>query len=285
VSEEFESGLRLSGLTVERNGFPVVRDLDLHAPLGSVTVLLGPNGAGKTTVLEAISGVIASALGEIEFAGQTVTGLSRVKRSRLGLGHVQQGRAVFSELTVAENIEVARRGTWSLDEAYAIFPELRTRHNVNAGMLSGGEQQMLVIARALAAQPKLLLLDELSLGLAPIIAQRLIAAIRVLADESRLGVVLVEQFAPLALSIGDRAYVLRDGRCIYDGVCDEVTDDVLRGAYLGASDGESDHGREPPRNPMPSEFGTSPRPTSCSTSPGRAVMTAPPAGGGAETSD
>jgi branched-chain amino acid transport system ATP-binding protein len=229
-----DAGLAVSGLTVERASFPVVHDISLRAPLGQVTVVLGANGAGKTTMLEAISGVIPAASGKIELGGTDITSVSRRNRARAGLGHVEQGRSVFAELTTEENLEVSRRGDWKFDEAYGLFPELKERRDVRAGLLSGGEQQMLVIARAMSAQPKLLMVDEMSLGLAPRVAKRLISAIRILADRGT-GVLLVEQYAGLALAIGDHAYVVTQGRLVYDGPCQTLAEqpEVLRRAYLG----------------------------------------------------
>jgi branched-chain amino acid transport system ATP-binding protein len=227
-------GLVVSGLTVERVSFPVVHGVSIRAPLGQVTVVLGANGAGKTTMLEAISGVIPAAGGKVELGGTDITSISRRNRARAGLGHVEQGRNVFAELTTEENLEIARRGDWAFSAAYGLFPELRERRNVRAGLLSGGEQQMLVIARAMSAQPKLLMVDEMSLGLAPRVAKRLIGSIRTLAGQGT-GVLLVEQYAGLALAVGDHAYVITQGRLVYDGPCLTLVEqpEVLRHAYLG----------------------------------------------------
>jgi branched-chain amino acid transport system ATP-binding protein len=227
-------GLVVNELTVERVSFPVVHGVSIRAPLGKVTVVLGANGAGKTTMLEAISGMIPTAGGKVELDATDITSSSRRNRARAGLGHVEQGRSVFAELTTQENLEIARRGGWSFEKAYGLFPELAERRDVRAGLLSGGEQQMLVIARAMAAQPKLLMVDEMSLGLAPRVAKRLIASIRTLSDEGT-GVLLVEQYAALALEIGDHAYVVTQGRLVYDGPCRPLVEqpEVLRRAYLG----------------------------------------------------
>jgi branched-chain amino acid transport system ATP-binding protein len=231
-------GLEVRGLEVHRMGSPVVRDLDLVAPLGQVTVLLGTNGAGKTTLLEAISGIIPSAKGAISVAGHDVTGQARPRRARLGLAHVEQGRAIFPDLTAEENLRVAKPKS-DIDDIFELFPELVSRRDARASLLSGGEQQMLVIARALVTDPKVLMLDEMSLGLAPIVLKRLVPLVRDLADRG-VGVLLVEQYAHLALAHGDRVYVLSRGEIAFEGDCAELIGDPhrLRDLYLGAPDVE-----------------------------------------------
>ncbi len=230
------TALVASGIRIDRGGLPVVRDAGIAVDAGSISVLLGANGAGKTTLLEGLSGVIPLAGGAVSLAGRAVEGDSPGARARLGLAHVQQGRAVFRELTVEENLRVAIRADASLDEAFALFPELVQRRSVRAGLLSGGEQQMLVIARALATRPVVLMIDEMSLGLAPLVVRRLMTAVRQLADRG-LAVILVEQFAHLALGIGDRAFVLRRGRIVHDGDCASLrrSPETLHHLYLGDS--------------------------------------------------
>ncbi|MBO2462055.1 ABC transporter ATP-binding protein [Actinomadura violacea] len=225
--------LELDGVSVGRGGAPIVRDVSLTVPAGEVTVLLGPNGAGKTTLLEAVAGVLPIASGRITGDGDDVTRLDRVRRARRGIALVEQGRTVFARLTVAENLRAVRRGP-AADRALEPFPELRKRMDVRAGLLSGGEQQMVVLARALAMSPSVLLIDEMSLGLAPVIVKRLLPAVRALADGG-VAVLLVEQFATLALEIADTAHVLAGGRLTHSGPAAPLrkSPDVLHAAYLG----------------------------------------------------
>jgi branched-chain amino acid transport system ATP-binding protein len=229
-------GLELDDLRVDRAGFPIIRGVTLTAPLGEVTVLLGPNGAGKTTLLEAVSGVIPSHGGTVTLGETAITSAARTKRSRLGLSHVEQGRTIFGELTVVENVAVGAADRTAASEALGHFPELVPRHHVPASALSGGEQQMLVLARALAARPKMLLVDEMSLGLAPAIVHRLMPLFAELAEQG-VGVLLVEQYADLALRIGARAYVLSRGSVVLEGSCEELQDrtDEVRESYLGGA--------------------------------------------------
>jgi branched-chain amino acid transport system ATP-binding protein len=221
-------------LEVHRSGSPIVRGVSLEALPGEITVLLGTNGAGKTTLLEAISGVIPSASGTVTLAGADITRLAREKRARAGLAHIEQGRAIFADLTVEENLlVVARRGHY--EHIFDSFPEIGARRLARAGTLSGGEQQMLVIARALVNEPKVLMIDEMSLGLAPVVVKRLIPIVTRLAEDGA-AVLLVEQFAPIALSIGQRAYVLSRGGVAYDGDCATLSSDPdhLRDIYLSS---------------------------------------------------
>jgi branched-chain amino acid transport system ATP-binding protein len=232
-------GLRISDLTVPRQGFPIVRDLTLEAPAGEVTVLLGANGAGKTTLLEAISGLIPSDAGQISLGGTEIQDMAPMSRALTGLAHVEQGRHVFAELTVVENIEVAAAGQAPIDRAMELFPELKPRRDLPAISLSGGEQQMLVIARALAREPRVLLIDEMSLGLAPVIVQRLLPIVERLAAEG-VAVLLVEQYADLALRIANKAYVLSRGQIVLSGEASELVanPDTVRDAYLGGGSRE-----------------------------------------------
>jgi branched-chain amino acid transport system ATP-binding protein len=234
------SSLVVTGVSVDRGGLPVVREVDLVAESGRISVVLGANGAGKTTLLEGISGIVPVSGGTIEIDGQPVQKARPGDRSRAGLAHVEQGRTVFRQLTTEENLRAGLRDGAGLADAYALFPELVQRRDIRANLLSGGEQQMLVIARALLTRPRVLLVDEMSAGLAPVIVTRLMNAVRRLADEG-LAILLVEQFAALALSIGDRAYVMRRGRIVHDGDCAALlkTPDELHRLYLGGGEAEA----------------------------------------------
>jgi branched-chain amino acid transport system ATP-binding protein len=226
--------MELDGVVVRRGGLTVVHGVSLTAPKGAVTVLLGANGAGKTTLLESVSGALPVRSGTITLDGERIDRMRPVGRTERGLAHIEQGRTIFSRLTVEENLAVAAGRAADHERTFAFFPELGRRRGVRAGLLSGGEQQMLVIARALMRRPTAMLLDEMSLGLAPVVVRRLLRTVRELADDG-LAVLLVEQFAALALDVGDLAYVLRRGRIAFEGTCRELRDDPapLRTAYLG----------------------------------------------------
>ncbi|MET7452985.1 ABC transporter ATP-binding protein [Streptomyces sp. NPDC005574] len=207
---------------------PVLRDLDLEVRPGEVVALLGPNGAGKTTALRALSGDLAPMGGEVRWLGEP-TRAPLHRRARQGLAFVGE-RAVFTRLDTADNLRVGRVTT---DRALALFPELHKRLGVGAGMLSGGEQQMLSLARALCRDPRLLLADELSLGLAPLVVDRLLRAVREAADRG-LGALLVEQHVRKVLDIADRVYVMRRGRVVMTGTPKELRGnlDALESSYL-----------------------------------------------------
>lgn len=225
-------GLELRDLTVYRGELPIVRSVSLTAAPGEVTVLLGANGAGKTTLLDAVSGVISTKSGTVHLDAVDITSLRRDKRARRGLAYVEQGRTIFGELSVDENLSVAARGN-PIEEAYQLFPELVQRRGVAAQMLSGGEQQMLVLARALLSKPSVLMIDEMSQGLAPVIVRRLMPFVEK-AAATGIAVLLVEQFAALALSIGTRAAVLSVGQIVLEGTCAELRGRMVdvRRAYL-----------------------------------------------------
>ena len=207
---------------------PVLRDLELEVRPGEVVALLGPNGAGKSTTLRVLSGELTPMSGEVRWLGGTGQAPLH-RRARQGLAYVGE-RAVFTRLDTADNLRVGRVTT---DQALALFPELEKRLRTGAGMLSGGEQQMLSLARALCRTPKLLLADELSLGLAPLVVDRLLRAVREAADRG-LGALLVEQHVRKVLDIADRVYVLRRGRIVMTGTPKELRAnlDEIESSYL-----------------------------------------------------
>jgi branched-chain amino acid transport system ATP-binding protein len=223
--------LEARGLAVGYNGVPVVRDVGLRVDRGEVVALLGPNGVGKTTTLLTLSGELPPITGEVIWQGLGTTA-PLYKRARQGLGLVTEDRSVFMGLSTADNIHLGRIPH---ARALAVFPELRALLPRRAGLLSGGEQQMLAIARALARDPKLLLIDELSLGLAPMIVARLLRAVRHAASDRGIGVLLVEQHVPRALSIADRVYVMQRGKIALEGTAKEVVRDLghVQDIYLG----------------------------------------------------
>jgi branched-chain amino acid transport system ATP-binding protein len=217
----------------------VLHDIDLVVEPGHVAVVLGANGAGKTTTLRAICGLV-SVQGEILFEGKSILGKGPEAVSKLGIAHVPQGRGTFSELTVEDNLRVGainRRGKGveaDLRHWYEVFPRLGERRKQEAGSMSGGEQQMLALARAMMARPRLLLLDEPSLGLAPLITRELFHRLGDLNRDDGLTILVVEQNANLALDIGHWGYVLEAGRVAVQGPAPELRDDeAVRKAYLG----------------------------------------------------
>ena len=227
--------LELRGLTAGYGGVAAVRDLDLAVAPGEVVALLGPNGAGKTTTLLAACGLVPALAGSVHFAGQPRS--RQVERNaRAGLVLVPDNRGVFHSLSVRDNVRLAARGG-AADEVLDLFPELRRLLGRRCGLLSGGEQQMLALAKAMLTGPRVLLIDEMSLGLAPIAVQRMLPTIRDLADRRGVGVVLVEQHIGLALSIADRALVLHHGRVALTGTAAQLRGDprAVERAYFGLS--------------------------------------------------
>jgi branched-chain amino acid transport system ATP-binding protein len=232
--------LETAGLCAFYGATQVLFGLDLTVAEGGVTTLLGANGAGKTTTLRAISGMVRIT-GDIRFCGQSLAGRAIEDIVRLGIAHVPQGRGTFVRQTVEENLEIGamsrrdRAGiSADIDRAYGYFPRLKERRKQQAGTLSGGEQQMLAVARALMLRPKLMLLDEPSFGLAPLIVRELFAILRTLNETEKVSMLVVEQNASLALDLADRAHLIETGRLVTAGAADDLRkDENIRRAYLG----------------------------------------------------
>jgi branched-chain amino acid transport system ATP-binding protein len=230
--------LAVEELTTDYGAVRAVDGISLAVPGGSVIAVLGANGAGKTSLLRTICGLVRPTAGRVMLEGEEITGLAVEQIVRRGLAHVPEGRGVIGELTVAENLRLGglwrRRDALPVEEIYELFPPLRDRDSQPASRLSGGERQMLSIGRALMARPRVLLLDEPSLGLAPRLVAQIMTLIRRLADSFGLGVLLVEQNARSALSVADRGLVLNLGQVVADQPADELAaDERLRHAYLG----------------------------------------------------
>jgi branched-chain amino acid transport system ATP-binding protein len=234
-----EPELRFEGLSVARGGRPVLHEVSLTIPPGKITTLLGPNGAGKSTLVLAVAGVLRPTAGKVLLGDRDLTRNRPEQVRTAGVAVVPEGRRLLSELTVEDNLRVA---TYSLSkdeaasgiaDALELFPELEKRWHIPGRLLSGGEQQMVVLAQALVSHPRFILVDELSLGLAPVVVKRLVPTLESVAA-SGVGVLLIEQFAHVALGLAEGAYVLESGRIRYSGMAQELKDnpDLLRSAYL-----------------------------------------------------
>jgi branched-chain amino acid transport system ATP-binding protein len=230
------AALDVDGLAAGYFGSPVIRDISLRVAPGEVVALLGPNGAGKTTTLETIAGLHKPMAGTISMLGSDIADRPTHLLARSGLALVPEGRALFPGLTVHEHLRLARsKDGVGQRELLAMLPELDKCLDRRAGLLSGGEQQMLAVGRALVSRPRLLLVDEMSLGLAPVIVERLLPILRRVATELGTAVLFVEQHVTLALEIADRAYVLTHGRIVLEGPAEQLQADrkLIAASYLG----------------------------------------------------
>ncbi len=233
--------LEVADLAVSYGGLRALRGVSLAVGAGQFVAVVGPNGAGKTTLFKAIAGVVPAAGGRIIFDGENLLAQPAARRSHLGIAHVPEGRQVFKTLTVRENLEMGAYPSkgraqfhHTLDRIHTLFPVLAERAQQLAGTLSGGEQQMLAIGRGLAAAPRLLMLDEPSMGLAPTVADLIFERIAQVHREDGLAILLVEQRVAEALELADRGFVLETGDIVLDGTYQELSaDDRIRRAYLG----------------------------------------------------
>ncbi len=233
--------LDVNDLNVYYGGIHAIKNISFNIKKGEIVSLIGANGAGKTSTLHAISGLVPIKSGEISLNGENVTNIEAHKLVSLGMAHVPEGRRIFTELTVLENLEMGaytRNDTEQIKEdinhMFTLFPRLAERKKQLAGTMSGGEQQMLAMARALMSSPSLLLLDEPSMGLAPLLVQEIFNIIERVNKEENVTVLLVEQNANMALSIADRGYVLETGKIILEGTGKELlSNPEIKKAYLG----------------------------------------------------
>jgi branched-chain amino acid transport system ATP-binding protein len=232
-------GLKIDGLRVARGGHEVLHGVSLGIAPGAVTTLLGPNGAGKSTLVLAAAGVLRASGGDVTVDGRSIARLRPEQIRKAGVAVVPEGRRLLPELTVEENLRVAtyalsrEDAKQGLARALELFPHLQTRWSATARTLSGGEQQMVVLAQALVSRPKFMLVDELSLGLAPVVVKRLIPALEAAAADG-VGVLLIEQFVHVALGIAGAAYVIEGGRIVYEGTAADLKahPERLQSAYL-----------------------------------------------------
>ncbi|EME68149.1 branched-chain amino acid ABC transporter, ATP-binding protein [Paramagnetospirillum caucaseum] len=228
--------LRLEGVTAGYGHTVILEGVDLSLPPGGLLAVLGRNGVGKSTLMKTIVGQTRLRQGEIRFGSEAVSGLPSYRRSRMGIGYVPQTRDVFPSLTVEENLRIAARpGKWTIERVFELFPNLAARRGNKGTEISGGEQQMLSIGRALMGNPSLLLLDEPMEGLAPVIVEQLLESFRMLRQDGDLAIILVEQYVNLALDFSPTTIVLDRGRVVFSGESERLRrDQSLMADLLGA---------------------------------------------------
>lgn len=231
--------LEVNQLTSGHGDVPAVHDVSLRVDAGEMVALLGANGAGKTTILHTVAGLLPTMSGQVLLDGTTISGIASHKISRLGLSLLPQDRGIFFQLTVAENLRLHQRSdaNVSVEDIVGYFPALGTLMSRKAGLLSGGEQQMLALGCRIIAGPRMLLIDEMSLGLAPIVFKRMLPVLNQISCDKQIGVLLVEQHVHLALKASSRAYVLNHGRITFDGSAADLAaqPEFLASSYLGQS--------------------------------------------------
>ena len=233
--------LSIRGLRVDYGPINALDDIALDVAEGELVTLLGANGAGKSSLLQAVSGLVPASAGSIELAGNSIAGRAPEAIARDGVAHVPEGRHIFPGLSVEQNLVLGAGGNarpervkQDLQRVHELFPVLQERRRQSGWSLSGGQQQMLAVGRAMMARPRLLMLDEPSLGLAPMLAKEVLAAVRTICDQAGTATLLVEQNARAALRIADRAYVLRNGRIVHSGPAAQLArDDTIGSTYLG----------------------------------------------------
>jgi branched-chain amino acid transport system ATP-binding protein len=242
--------LELKNVTAGYFGIPAVREISLQVGAGEVVALLGPNGAGKTTTLSTVAGLLNPISGDVLFDGAPIGGRAPERLVRQGLTLIPEDRALFFDLTSRENLRLAKRGE-SMEESEIIemLPELEKCLDRKAGVLSGGEQQMLTLARGLMGRPRLLMVDEMSLGLAPVIVERLMPVLRRIADDFGTAVLFVEQHVQQALELAERAYVMVNGQIVLQGTAEELGShrELLEASYLGERAVEEAAAEAPPK--------------------------------------